>query len=166
MKKIIFGALICAGFFLFTGCAILSSQEKTAGNYTYNTECLGVEGDGTQTLKAWGRGRNRFDAFAQARKNAVYDVIFKGIRDGSRECEMRPLLPEVNAREKYETYFNKFFVDGGEYRFYVSMKDEQWENKLLRERKEGVGTVTHSAVVVVKRPKLKARLIADGILRQ
>jgi len=165
MKKVIFVALVCAEFLLFNGC-VVSSQTKTAGNYTYNTECLGVEGDGTQTLKAWGKGRNRFDAFAQARKNAVYDVIFKGIRDGSRECEMRPLVSEVNAREKYETYFNKFFVDGGEYRFYVSMKDEQWENKLLRERKEGVGIVTHSAVVVVKRPKLKARLIADGILRQ
>ena len=165
MKKFIFTALIGAGFLLFDGgCA--TAQKKTAGNYEYKTECLGVESDGTQTLKAWGRGRNRFDAFAQARKNAVYDVIFKGIKDGSSECEMRPLVSEVNAREKYEAYFNKFFADGGEYRKYISMRDEQWENKLLRERKEGTGTVTHAVIVIVKRPKLKEKLIADGIIKQ
>ena len=164
MKKTILFALLSVGLFTFTGCTV-TNQTRTAGNYSYKTECLGVEGDGTQTLKAWGSGRNRFDAFAQARKNALYDVIFKGITDGKSECEMRPLVSEVNARQKYEDYFNKFFADGGEYRKYVSMRDEQWENKLERERKEGIGTDTHAAVVIVKRPLLKAKLIADGILK-
>lgn len=162
-NKISIVGIVIVSILLFSNCT--TTQQKTAGNYTYKTECLGVEGDGTQTLKAWGSGRNRFDAFAQARKNAISDVIFKGILDGKSECEMRALVPEVNAREKYEAYFNKFFEDGGEYRNYVSMRDEQWENKLLRERKEGIGTVTHAAVVIVYRPKLKAKLIADGILK-
>lgn len=74
-------------------------------------------------------------------------------------------MPEVNARQKYEAYFNNFFKDGGEYRNFVSMLDEQWENKLMRERKEGIGTVTHSAVVRVKRAQLKEKLIADGIIK-
>lgn len=160
--KLLSVLLICSMLEISPSC---SAQTKIAGNYQYKTECLGVEGDGTQTLKAWGKGRNRFDAFAQARKNALYDVLFTGINDGSPECEMRPLVPEVNARQKYEQYFNKFFEDGGEYRKFVSMRDEQWENKLLRERKEGIGTVTHAAIVIVKRPQLKAKLIADGILK-
>ena len=148
---------------LLIGC---SPQVRIAGNYQYKTECLGVEGDGTQTLKAWGSGRNRFDAFDQALKNAIFDVLFKGITDGKSECEMRPLVPEVNARQKYETYFDKFFQDGGEYKKYISMRDEQIEHIVNRERKEGIGTVTHSAIVIVKRPQLKAKLIADGILNQ
>lgn len=165
MKTKIFLSVVVLFILTLWNTNLTAQQSKTAGNYTYKTECLGVEGDGTQTLKAWGKGRNRFDAFAQARKNALYDVLFNGIKDGNSECEMRPLVSEVNAREKYEQYFNKFFQDGGEYRKYVSMRDEQWENKLLRERKEGVGTVTHSAVVIVKRPQLKAKLIEDGILK-
>lgn len=164
MKNIFFTAILIATLLL--ECNDLVAQKQTAGNYSYSTECLGVESDGTQTLKTWGRGRNRFDAFAQARKNALYDVIFKGISNGSPECEVRPLVSEVNAREKYEMYFNKFFEDGGEYRHYVSMRDERWEKKLGRERKKGTGSVTVSAVVIVERPKLKAKLIEDGILKR
>jgi len=166
MRKYIYIALISAAIVTLSGCKVMSNQAKTAGNYTYKTECLGVEGDGTQTVKAWGKGRNNFDAYAQARKNAVSDVIFKGISDGTAECEMRPLVPEVNARQKYEDYFNNFFKDGGEYRKYVSMKDEQLEHRIDREKTEGIGTVTLSAVIVVKRPQLKAKLIADGILQR
>ena len=43
-------------------------QRKISGNYSYKTECLGVEGDGTQTLLSWGAGRNRLDAVEQAKK--------------------------------------------------------------------------------------------------
>jgi hypothetical protein len=140
-------------------------QTRIAGNYQYKTECLGIEGDGTQTLKSWGKGRNRFDALEQAKKNAVYAVIFSGINDGSHECEIRPLVAEVNAREKFEAYFNRFFQDGGEYQKYISMRDERFDNKILRERKEGIGTITNSAIVVVNRPQLKAKLINDGIIK-
>lgn len=164
MKTIIFITLISIELLIFSSCSI-SKQNMIAGNYTYKTECLGIKGDGSQTLKAWGAGRKRFDAFAQARKNALSDVIFKGISDGKSECEVRPLVTEVNAHEKYEKYFNKFFQEGGEYQNFISMLDEQWENKLMRERKEGIGTVTYSAVVIVKRALLKEKLIADGIIK-
>lgn len=162
MKKIIFTMI--TGLLILASCTS-TKQAKVAGNYRFNTECLGVEGDGSQTLKAWGSGRNMVDAYEQARKNAVSDVVFKGITVGKAECDVRALVPEVNARQKYEAYFNSFFADGGEYKKYVSMADEQFENKLTRERKEGTGTVTHSAVVRVKRAELKEKLKADGILK-
>ena len=44
-------------------------------------ECLGVEGDGSQTLRVTGTGRNITDAKEQAKKDAVMAVIFDGIRD-------------------------------------------------------------------------------------
>ena len=70
----------------FTSC---KPQKKIAGNYTYETECMGIEMDGSQTLKAWGYGKNRIDAVEQAKKNAVRDVLFKGIRNGKTECNIR-----------------------------------------------------------------------------
>jgi hypothetical protein len=149
-------------FFSVLCIASCTPQKKIAGNYySYKTECLGVEGNGTQTLLAWGSGRNRFDAVEQAKKNAVMDVIFKGIADGKGECEKRPLILEVNATEKYEDYFVKFFADKGPYLNFVSLKDERLErldDKILRDRQGAIKDVTNSVVVRVNRYELKQLL--------
>ena len=137
-----------------------SPQSKTAGNYSYKTECMGVELDGSQTVKAWGNGRNREDAIEQAKKNAVRDVLFKGITEGRQDCEKRPLVPEVNAQMKYESYFNKFFADGGEYKTFVSMKDQRGGATKMGARE----SVTFGVVLRILRSDLKQKLITDGIL--
>lgn len=142
-----------------------NSQKKIAGNYSYKTECLGIEMDGSQAVKAWGNGRNRFDAIEQAKKNAVNDVLFSGIYEGKQDCEKRPVVAEVNARQKYETYFNKFFADDGEYKKYVSLKDERIGQKVSRDRKGARQSVTHGVVVRVLRTELKQKMIEDGILK-
>lgn len=162
MKTKILLALTVAIFLMLSG---FSSQKKIAGNYTYKTECLGIEMDGSQTVKAWGNGRNRFDAIEQGKKNAVRDVLFNGILEGKSDCERRPVVSEVNAQIKYETYFNKFFADGGEFKNYVSMKDEQIGLKIGREKKGGRESVTMALVVRVLRPELKQKMIADGIIK-
>ena len=140
------------------------AQKKLAGNYGYKTECMGLEGDGSQTVKAWGNGRNRSDAVEQAKKNAIRDILFFGLLEGKQECQQRPLIYEVNAQEKYEDYFNKFFADGGEFRDFISLKDERIGDKLSRDRKRGRGSVTNGFIVRVLRSELKQKLIADGII--
>jgi hypothetical protein len=141
------------------------AQNKTAGNYSYKTECLGVEGDGSQTLKAWGNGRNRQDAVEQAKKNAVRDVLFKGINEGKSECNMKPIISQVNAQDQYENYFNKFFADDGEYKNYISLKDEKYLDKVSRDKKGARESVTHGLVVRILRDELKQKMITDGILK-
>ena len=128
----------------------------------FDTECLGVEEDGTQTLRAWGSGKSKTDAQDQARKNAVRDVIFKGIRDGIEGFNMKPLVTEVNAREKYEDYFNRFFRDGGKYEKFVSNKDSKQKMKKIEKTDMGVRV---ALIVRVLRPKLKEQLEKDGILK-
>jgi len=158
--KIIY-SLLLAFFITFS-----VSGQKVNGNYNYKTSCVDVESDGSQTLLAWGKGRNRSDAVEQAKKNAVSDVLFSGIIDGNSACSKRPLLAEVNAREKYEDYFNAFFSDGGEYKNFVSLRDERIGNKLSRDRKKTSESVTNGLVVRVLRAELKAKLIADNIIKQ
>lgn len=154
---------ICSLFLVTYSC---TPQRKIAGNYnTYKTECLGVEGDGTQTLLTWGQGRNRLDAVEQAKKNAVKDVIFKGINYGKGSCETRPIVSEVNAEQKYEDYFVKFFADKGPYLSFVSMKDERIDDKITRDRQGASKDVTNSVVVMVNRYALKQKLIEDNILK-
>lgn len=126
---------------------------------------MGVELDGSQTLKAWGNGRNRFDAVDQAKKNAVRDVLFKGIIEGKPDCNIKPVLFEVNVQENHEDYFNIFFADQGEYKNYVSVRDERIGQKLDRDRKRGRESVTNGIVVRVLRSELKQKMIKDGILK-
>jgi hypothetical protein len=147
---------------IFTQC-----KTTTPSFSNYKTECLGVNLDGSQTLKAWGKGKFWIDAVDQAMKNAVRDVIFKGILDGSDECKVKPLLPEVNAEEKYEKYFAKFFRDGGEYKQYVSLSDERIHRRIHRSRdSRNRDQSTYSVVVKVLRKDLEQKLINDNILKK
>lgn len=134
----------------------------------YEVECLGVELDGSQTLRIWGVGHNKKDAVEQAKKNAVRTVLFKGIHDGLSGCNTKPVVFEVNAEEKYEDYFNVFFMDGGEYLKYVSMKDEKRINifKKDKEKEKCRHFVKYGITVRVSRSELKKRLIDDNILHK
>jgi len=144
-----------------------SQQKQNAGNYSYEVQCLGVEMDGSETVKAWGTGRNRFDAVAQAKKVALRDVLFKGIRKGQPDCNPKPLMTEVNAETKYEDYFNKFFSDkNGEYKDFVSARDERIDDTIFRKRKGATNSVTYSVVVRVLRSELKQKLVNDGIIKK
>jgi hypothetical protein len=126
---------------------------------------MGSELDGSITVKAWGNGRNSSDALEQAKKNAVSDVIFKGISEGKSLCRQMPLLPAGNARIRHESYFNKFFRDGGEFLQYVSLQDERYSDKWNRDRRGARQSVTYGIILRIHRSDLKERLISDGILK-
>lgn len=151
---------LCALSLLF--CGVLVSFAQSGGYSLPAIECMGVELDGSQTLRVWALGRNKVDALEQAKKNAVREVIFNGIRNGSKECNMRPLIYEVNAEEKYQYYFNAFFKDEGDYKQYVSMEDR----RPFTNRKENTKTqVKYCVTVRVLRAELQQRLIDDKIIK-
>jgi len=147
MKKILFLAL-----------AMLLS----AGAFAQETECIGKEMDGSLTLRVFGNGRNRTDALEQAKKQAVYDVLFRGVTKGNTDYNMRPIMTEVNARQRYQDYFDIFFMDRGEYLKYVSMEDKRAGS--TRVTKRSYRDVSVSVTVRVLVPQLRARLKADGVL--
>lgn len=152
---------------LFAAVIANAQVPRTTGTFSHGTECMGVEGDGSQTVKVYGSGRNRWDALEQARKNGVRDVIFNGIRSGQPDCAVRPMVNEVNAREKHERYFNTFFADDGPYKEFVSTEDERHAQRVRRgkTRSASGSEVSHAFVVRILCVELKQRLIADGILK-
>lgn len=136
--------------------------QQTRALYAHQSiKCLGVELDGSQTLRVNGYGRNRADAKEQAMKNAVWAVVFQGIRDGVEGCNMRPLVTEVNAAERYEDYFNLFFSDKGAYKQYVSLRDTRWFSRGRAKDKLGY---SYDLTIRVLRAELKARLKADNVI--
>ena len=145
-------------------CAMTAMAQKTAVYaYTNKTlECLGGELDGSQTLRVSGIGRNKADSKEQAKKNAVWAVIFNGIQGGAEGCNTRPLINEPNAAEKYEDYFNIFFADNGDYKEYISMEDTK--RRSAKKAKSKVAA-NYTITVRVLRPQLRQRLISDGVLK-
>ncbi|MDR2972825.1 MAG: hypothetical protein LBU83_13020 [Bacteroidales bacterium] len=158
MKKFIF-IFCCSVLALFFSC---NTSNKLGGYYSYETECLGTELDGSYTLRAWGVGRSQVDAMEQARKNAVRDVIFKGITKGKSECQIKPILMEVNAYDKYRDYFNKFFIDNGTYNKYVNYKDKRFGSSI---RQRTGSEIKYGVIVRVKYAEIKEKLINDNILK-
>ena len=147
MKKLIFAAL-----------ALLLGT----GAFAQQTECISKEMDGSLTLRVWGTGRNKTDALEQAKKQAVYDVLFNGVTKGNTDYNMRPVMTEVNARQRYQDYFDIFFMDRGEYRKYISMEDKRAGS--TRVTKRNYRDVTVGVTVRVLVPQLRARLKSDGLL--
>lgn len=126
--------------------------------------CLNVELDGSITVRVTGEGRNRIDAKEQARKNAVYNVIFKGVVvDGQKNSPIsRPLIFEVNAEERYADFMYSFFADDGKYLEFVSMADRRW---LTNEKEKGGKQVGWSLTVRVHRSKLQEYLKNQNIIK-
>lgn len=160
-KRII--ALLFPVLLMLTSCN--HSQRKLAGYYEFQSECLGSELDGTQTLAVWGDGRNRTDAIEQAKKNGIRDVLFKGISSGKAECNSKPLLYEVNIQQKKEAYFNAFFADGGPYKEYITSQDgSDLHFEVIKTRKQAGSQEKYRVIIRVLAPKLKQKLIEDKIL--
>ena len=84
--------------------------KKTGSHYQNKTSCVQDKMDGTFVLKAWGKGKDKTEALDQAKRNALNDVIFNGIR-GGEFCKFMPLVSEVNAKEKYIYFYNFFQKD-------------------------------------------------------
>ncbi|MBQ7210463.1 MAG: hypothetical protein IJS05_06175 [Paludibacteraceae bacterium] len=159
--------------FLFFSLGLLTvllaacGSHRSQAYYDYESKVIATELDGSYTIRAWGRGRNAADAFVQAQKTAVYDVIFNQIQFATGTANttsgvLKPLLLEVNAKTKYEDYFNVFFADGGEYKNYCSLK----EKRSLSTKYQKTNAQTQAQVTVcVFRKELKEKLIQDNILK-
>lgn len=161
--KFNFKFMLQLSFIMISVVACNSHSGYNVTNFDFSVECMGTELDGSQTLKAWGKGRNYFDASEQAKKNAVREVIFKGIHSGSNICSKDPILLAPRAETINEEYFAKFFADGGEYSNYVSLKDEHIKNKLSRNKKKQSESSTRMVVVRVDRFGLKQKFKEDKI---
>jgi hypothetical protein len=154
--------------FLFaTGYVHAFSQSKntTGVYYDYKVRCIGKELDGSLTLEAFGKGRNYFDASEQAKKDAVYAVLFLGIRDGNGGCNSDPIVLNSSIQTANEDYFANFFRDKGGYSDFVSMQDERISNKVDRNSMKTRTFQQRMLVVRVDRLGIKNKLIKDNIIK-
>lgn len=105
---------ICMG-----GCKSARQIDSVYANHSFETKCLSCNG-WQQTVRAWGKGKNKNDALLNCRRKALEDVLFNGITLGSKECLRKPLIAEANALKKHKEFFNEFFSDKGEWRRFAT----------------------------------------------
>ena len=151
-------AAMAAIMVLAAGCGSRTSQAY----YDQPSKVLSANYDGSYVIRTQVKARNSALAFADAKRKAVQEVIFDGVAAGSNGVQdLKPLVFDKNAREKYEDYFNAFFKDNGDWTEYCSLEDRRaFSSTYQRTRTQMVQNVT----VTVKRAELKKRLQADGII--
>ena len=123
---------------------------------------LSANYDGSYVIRVQVRARNAAIAFTDGQRKAVEEVIFDGVKAGSSGISnLKPLCFDLNAREKYENYWNAFFSDKGEWTNYASLKDKRLTTtRYQRDGRQMIETVT----VTVDRAKLQQKLREDGII--
>lgn len=159
MKKF-FSSLIVVVFAIVAGGC---GAQKSQAYYDYESKIIAAHGDGSYTIRAWGRSRNATQSYEAAQKQALEDILFKGVTaQSSNLTNIKALVLEVNGRERHEDYFNAFFSDEKVWGKFVSMKDRRtMTSKYQRTDAQTLAQVT----VLVYRAELKAKLQADGIIK-
>lgn len=151
-------AMIC----LLSGCRSKQAVNSSYSYQRFDTSAVNVSPSGSVTVRAWGSGHDRRSSMQTAMKNAVSDVIFKGLK-GASGYSGQPIVTEVNARERYADYFDRFFADGGEYEHFVwesSTKDKS------RTQAKSAGRENYGLTLEVDRPALVRQLTEDGIIKR
>lgn len=161
MKKII--------LILTIACAFVSCKSKLKprelGNYTYKTASIDFR-DEKVLVTAWGRGTSSEEALEVAKKNALRDILYKGILDGNPNVRFPAIFLKNNA-EALNTEFNsKFFAKDGSYLQYVTLYDTAIsQNRCKKIRK--ADRILNSVIeyqILVDRNKLIQDLKSQNLL--
>lgn len=142
---------------------IKKANEDTE-NSRYEIEAVEVGLQGTCLVKVWSFSKKPTVAAAQAAKNAVHGVIFKGIPAKDRILGKKPLVADPAAESEHADFFDTFFADGGPYMKYVTLTNNGAIEggdvmKIGKEYKVGVN-------VTVNYNELRRALEAQGVVKK
>ena len=153
---------------VFSVLILISCKVKTpsiSGYYEYESECVGISRDGFQVVKTWGTALNHNQAIFNARKNAVDDIIFKGIRNGNGGCDTKPLISKPNFKRNNQPYFDDFYASNGAFQDFVSDPTGNWLKRALKENPQSDGKTAYEVLVAVDVRGLKAFLINQNLIQ-
>lgn len=126
MKNIASKIFILCSILFFASCATKKNiADKATLTWQYEIEpTTGQATQGSILVKVWSYSKDKTVAIAQAGKNAVHGVLFKGVaalnNASARVPAQKAIVTDVNAETTHQAYFKDFFVDGGKYMKYVN----------------------------------------------
>ncbi|MFR9661151.1 MAG: hypothetical protein SNF60_03700, partial [Rikenellaceae bacterium] len=123
MKKLLMLALSLLMVVPFaTGKNAEKAADYDTSIWRYEVSQLSLAKQGTAQLAVWSYSKTPSVAAAQACKNAVHAIIYKGVpAGGNGSSAIAPFVDIVNISAESKSFLNNFFRDGGEYMGYVSV---------------------------------------------
>ena len=157
MKKLsyLFAALL---MLVLAGCGSKRSQAF----YNMPSQLLSTTYDGRYIIRVQVRSKDAVVAFEDGKRKAIQEVIFDGVKAANSGIEdLKPLIYDINAREKYEDYFRAFFSDKKEWDQFA----DYFGRRVVTTRYERDGRQMVEIVTVqVDRAGIKQKLQNDGII--
>ncbi|MEW7289913.1 hypothetical protein [Aquimarina sp. 2304DJ70-9] len=141
----------------------LANEDTKA--WRYDVECEGIAKQGSKLVKVWSYSKNPKFAIAQAMKNAVHGIVFKGYAGGGNGCTpFKPLVKNPGVENDHADFFETFFSDEGEFRKYVTAAADgniaPGDRLKVSKREYKIGVVVNVAT-----DQLRKRLESEGIIR-
>jgi hypothetical protein len=152
---LIYTFLSLAFVFMCVSANAQNKQAKLASFYEYETECLEDKLDGHFVFLAWGSGSSKKEAIDQAKRNAINDILFKGVNKST--CSIRPIITEVQAREKYRGYVAEFFRN--DYSKYIKIEQS------TKSKKKSRSQTTYGVKVKIDVEGIRYKLKTDQIIK-
>jgi hypothetical protein len=90
-----------------------------AKNRTYQTECVTNETDGYVTLKIWDTKKGGNYKPEQARRDALYAILFSGISGSSGCTTQPPILNKAEEQNKFKLIERSFFAKNGKWSIFT-----------------------------------------------
>ncbi|MDR2765748.1 MAG: hypothetical protein LBB90_12045 [Tannerella sp.] len=120
-KSIKKGILLLLASVMLCGVTIATAAGKKKQPWRYEIEVVEVGAQGTYLIKVWSYAKKANDAIAQATRNAVHGVIFKGFTGKPGISGQKALAASPNLEESKKDFFDAFFADGGKYMKFVNI---------------------------------------------
>lgn len=155
-------AAACSLILLLGSCRGNKNVSESLSYYDFGTSYVNASPSGMVTIRSWGSGPDKSQAIEEAKKNAVADMLFKGFKGAPAGYMTQPIVTEVNARERYAEYFDRFFAKGGEYKKFV--KETSGSDDSRTKSKSG-GRENFGVTVTIDRPALAKQMREDGIIK-
>ncbi len=106
-------------FLLLLTASFLSFAFKESSN-SYQTECISLETNGYISFKIWDTKLGKSYKPEQARKDAIYAVLYSGIAGNNGCSTQTALLVKSEDIEKFKKIEKDFFHSKGKWVHYIS----------------------------------------------
>ena len=118
--------ILLIGILVFHSCTNKQINSLLTANEC-KSEVVEVGEEGTLIVKSFGIGKSINKAKENAKKNAVYDLLFKGFSNTAEinSPDLYPIITDPSVKNEFHDYFIDFFSENKRYTKFVKFTDEK-----------------------------------------
>ena len=98
---------------------LFSSFSYINENRNCQIECVSIEADSYITIKIWDTKKGAKYKAEQARKDAVYAILFSGIANGNGCSTQPPIITKSDDQIKFRKIERNFFAKNGKWMTFI-----------------------------------------------